>query len=283
VQYLQQSPATGPACDGWHGNTHNVTTGCIGSKPSRGSATITYAGRCRRREQDVAARGLQTGDKVTKSERLIFLINALAQGRTVVVNKLARECNVATRTIYRDLETLMQMDYPIVFRNNGYRLDGHARPVSRQLTPDELNLLLYCMKHNPLAADPFFSDTFRVILQSVDTLRGDGNSLVPRLFVIDPSYRADGLDGVIHKRIATFARAAFQRYKINLRLRSGRSLTDCAPLIVRFEEDQISFVVACLPDWEREEVRVDQVKKIELSKKKFRRRPSEIIRAQRNE
>lgn len=237
----------------------------------------------RRRGRQSRTGDSKRGDCVTKSERLIFLINTLASGQPIYVERTARECGVTGRTIYRDLESLAQMDYPIVYHNNGYRLDGDAKSVNRQLSQDEIDLLHYCLNHNPLAVDPYFRDTFRVILQSVNTRPHDGSSLARKLFVIDPSYRADGLDGVGHQHIATFARAAILRHKIDLRMRAGRKLSECVPLIVRFHRDSIRFVVACMPDWNREEVRVDQVKKVELLNKKFRRRPSEVIRAQRSE
>ncbi len=220
---------------------------------------------------------------MTKSERLVFLINRLARGRVIHVEKTAVECDVTPRTIYRDIEALTGMNYPISYHNNGYRMDGNVQTVNRQLGQEDLDLLEYGLANNPLSDDPLFRDHFRVILQSVSTLRPDRNSQAQKLFVFEPSYRARSMSVRQHQHIGQFASAALQRRRINVSLRSGRQIKNCIPLIARFNSIATNLIIACLPDWERQEVRLDQVRRIDISRHKFRRRPTENIRAQRGE
>lgn len=220
---------------------------------------------------------------MTKSERLVFLINRLARGRVIQVEKTAVECDVTPRTIYRDIESLTSMNYPIFYHNNGYRMDGDVKTVNRQLSQEDLDLLEYSLANCPLADDSFFRDQFRVILQSVSTLRPDKSTLAQKLFIFEPGNDRAALTRKQHQFIADFARAALQRHKINLSLRSGKLIKDCIPLLVRFGARGPRLVVACNSNWDREELKVTQVKRIDILRHKFRRRPTEIIRAQRSE
>ena len=58
---------------------------------------------------------------VTKTERLLFILNIFRVRKSAKIDDLAGECNVSRRTIYRDLQALIAMDIPI-YCNDGYNL-----------------------------------------------------------------------------------------------------------------------------------------------------------------
>ena len=58
---------------------------------------------------------------MTKAERLMFLVTMIRHRGTVLVREMADECGVSPRTIYRDMNSLIKLNFPLYYEN-GYRL-----------------------------------------------------------------------------------------------------------------------------------------------------------------
>jgi predicted DNA-binding transcriptional regulator YafY len=58
---------------------------------------------------------------VSKHDRLLQLLSMLRRRRRHSVKDLARECGVSVRTVYRDINTLSEANYPIYY-DSGYRM-----------------------------------------------------------------------------------------------------------------------------------------------------------------
>ena len=58
---------------------------------------------------------------MTKTERLMNLINLIKSREVVTVQDMSREFGISQRTVYRDLNTLSKMNIPVYYEN-GYRL-----------------------------------------------------------------------------------------------------------------------------------------------------------------
>jgi len=60
---------------------------------------------------------------MTKTERLLFIINLLKVKKTITFDKLLEKCRVSKRTLYRDIAFLSELNFPISYdKNKGYRL-----------------------------------------------------------------------------------------------------------------------------------------------------------------
>jgi predicted DNA-binding transcriptional regulator YafY len=76
--------------------------------------------------------------------RLLQLIVHLQTGRCPNARRLGELCEVSTRTIYRDLATLADAGFPVVYRpdRQGYRIDRGLFLQSPRLEERELLALL---------------------------------------------------------------------------------------------------------------------------------------------
>lgn len=85
--------------------------------------------------------------KYTRVHRLLKVLTCIQSGADWTPTRLARECAVAERTIYRDLKELEAVGIPIRFdaRTRRYRVEGDFFLPPVQLAPDEaLALVVLC-------------------------------------------------------------------------------------------------------------------------------------------
>lgn len=85
----------------------------------------------------------------------------LLQANPVVsVQRLCDLSGVSSRTIYRDIILLTRMNIPIYY-DNGYRLAQTNQLPIPEFDAGELELLSFCLTHNPLSGFPSFARRFR--------------------------------------------------------------------------------------------------------------------------
>lgn len=74
---------------------------------------------------------------MSKSDRLLLILNLLRSRRNLKAPNLAKECEVSERTIFRDIQALSQARVPVYFED-GYKLLTDAFLPPLNLTIDEL-------------------------------------------------------------------------------------------------------------------------------------------------
>lgn len=57
---------------------------------------------------------------MSKTDRLLFILNLIRSRRNLKARDLAKECEVSERTIYRDIMDLSSANIPIYF-DDGYK------------------------------------------------------------------------------------------------------------------------------------------------------------------
>jgi len=82
---------------------------------------------------------------MTKTERLLFILNIFRVRKAAKIEELADECNVSKRTIYRDLQALLAMDIPI-YCNDGYNLVEEISLPPLKFTRAEQEILGYSLR-----------------------------------------------------------------------------------------------------------------------------------------
>ncbi len=90
---------------------------------------------------------------MTKAERLLFLVNLFRVRRRISLEELARECEVSTRTIYRDIVSLSNLNVPIYY-DGGYRLTKGVSLPPLAFTREEQEIIGYCLRNSLLTKSP---------------------------------------------------------------------------------------------------------------------------------
>lgn len=87
---------------------------------------------------------------MAKYDRLLFILNLLRSRKNLTAARLAQECGVTERSIYRDLIALSQANVPIYF-DRGYKLasDNFLPPLNFDL--QEFRCLKTALDSSPLA------------------------------------------------------------------------------------------------------------------------------------
>ncbi len=214
---------------------------------------------------------------MTKAERLIYLVNMIRNRGTALVSEMASEYEVTQRTIYRDINSLLKLNFPLYY-DNGYRLAREVDFPFAGLSMEDVELICYSLRNNPLSRHPFFRRRFRVIEQNVQAKfhkrLGSGKG---SLFLFERKH-----DSIEKSRdsdiIARFLKAIHERRKIALTLvdsDAGRRI--CIPLAVRLRQSEPSLIVATEAKLVVEEP-IRNIEYLRLTDEKFTQRPLHLLR-----
>jgi predicted DNA-binding transcriptional regulator YafY len=86
---------------------------------------------------------------MTKAERLLYLINLIKSHPNLSSRELAEKCEVSERTIFRDLNSLASISFPIYY-DQGYKFLQGAFLPTLNLTDEELSALHFAFEFSPL-------------------------------------------------------------------------------------------------------------------------------------
>ncbi|MDH4157098.1 MAG: DeoR family transcriptional regulator [candidate division Zixibacteria bacterium] len=214
---------------------------------------------------------------MTKAERLIYLVNMIKNRGSVLVKDMAAECGVSDRTIYRDLNSLSRMNIPVYYQN-GYRLMRDTDVPFMDLSLEDMQLIRYCLRNNPLYGDPFFKGRFRIIDQKMlekekaHKKNGEGD-----FFIFDA--RTEPME---QKRgteiLSRFLMAVFERRKIAVRAGADNNPeTVYVPLAVRVRGNRPILILADNNKLSAVELDVDDIHDMRLTAETFDRRPTQLV------
>ena len=99
---------------------------------------------------------------MTKSERLLFIVNLFRVKKRVTLAELAQECEVSKRTIYRDLLSLSGLSIPVYF-DNGYRLAREISLPALNFSEDEQEIIGFSLRNSCLARSVHLKSKLRII------------------------------------------------------------------------------------------------------------------------
>jgi predicted DNA-binding transcriptional regulator YafY len=87
---------------------------------------------------------------MAKYDRLLYILNLLRSRRSLNARRLAEECRVTERSIYRDIISLSEANVPIYY-DNGYKLASGNFLPPLNFTLDEYACLMLALESSPLA------------------------------------------------------------------------------------------------------------------------------------
>ncbi len=214
---------------------------------------------------------------MTKAERLLFLSNLIRNRGPVFVEELASECEVSSRTIYRDINSLSRMNFPVYY-DNGYRLSRDTTSIGGVLSADDVDLICFALRNNVLAEYPFFKRKFSVIEQLLKTKVKQGKERQINLFQFERQGQKD-LTPQELRIISRFVEAAIERKKIRISTK-GKAKHDgtVIPVSVRRRPDATYLVQATDIHAPLEEILVTSITKIEITEERFPVRPIALLR-----
>jgi len=104
---------------------------------------------------------------MSKYDRLLYILNLLRSRRTLNARRLAEECQVTERSIYRDLISLSEANVPIYY-DRGYKLASSNFLPPLNFTFDEYTCLKLALDSSPLAKAGRKAETIRHIKAKID-------------------------------------------------------------------------------------------------------------------
>ncbi len=211
--------------------------------------------------------------KMSKYDRLLFILNLLRSRRNMNAAKIAEECGVTERTIYRDIIAISEANIPIYY-DNGYKYasDNFLPPLN--ISVDEYLTLTAALESSPLAELDHSKRILKAVKTKIEavlsrTVRKEkAHTPVPanvrirstaRINVEDKFYAAVE-EGIRQKRVLHLKYAAIE---------SGVKERDVEPYFMIFIERAFYFVAYCRLRKGLRTFRLDRIEGITVTDEKF--------------
>jgi hypothetical protein len=213
---------------------------------------------------------------MTKAERLIYLVNMIKNRGSVFVRDMAMECGVSDRTIYRDLNSLSRMNIPIYYQN-GYRLVRDTSVPFMDLSHDDMELIRYSLRSNPLFTNSFFKTKFRMIEQKILEKEKVGLTAVNKdLFIFDKRVEATEKSRG-SEILSRYLMAIFENRKIKIKTSGDEGFSTYIPVAIRIEQSKPELVLTDDNRRSTVEMPVEVIEDLKLADEKFGQRPTELL------
>jgi len=158
---------------------------------------------------------------MTKAERLLFLVNLFRVRRRISLEELAKECEVSTRTIYRDITSLSNLNVPIYY-DGGYRLTRGVSLPPLAFTRDEQEIIGYCLRYSPLSKSARLRGIIKNIeLKIMSTLKERKKGRLNTL-LIGADNSGEQFTPKQDKLIELFLKAYFGHYAVDVKIQGNR-------------------------------------------------------------
>ncbi|MEM6276738.1 MAG: YafY family protein [Pseudomonadota bacterium] len=160
---------------------------------------------------------------MSRSDRLIDLIQILRAGRRVRAEDLARELGVSLRTVYRDMEVLAASGIPVEgTRGLGYEITAAVTLPPLNLTQVELEALHLGLSVVGEGGDAELTDAARALSAKIDAVLPESRAEAPRGFGFAVYPFADVAHGFTHMPPLRSAIRARQKVRIEYDGRAGQ-------------------------------------------------------------
>jgi predicted DNA-binding transcriptional regulator YafY len=211
--------------------------------------------------------------KMSKYDRLLYILNLLRTRRNLNAASLAKECGVTERSIYRDIIALSEANVPIYY-DNGYKLatDNFLPPLNFDF--DEYNCLRMALESSPLAKTGKYAPLLKKVRAKIEanlpqSVKEKRRQTVQTthidIEVVDEEEKAERFYGVIEEAVSTF-RALELTYEALL---SGESSRIIEPYFIVFKGRAFYVVAFCRLRQDFRTFRLDRIKEVKLLTETF--------------
>ena len=215
---------------------------------------------------------------MSKSGRLLAILNLIRTHRSITADSLAEKCSVSERTIYRDLATLSDVGAPVYF-DNGYKLlPGFFLPPLN-LSVDEYLTFKVALLGSPLKSLKSQSANINSLIAKIDNAV---NSHVPeQLKRRRPTQQiavrnttdnrsADLTIRLLQKAVDNHSIVSFRYASVS----SGTALREVNPYFIVFRGRAWYLLAYCRRHKEIRTFRIDRISRVSFTDRNFDPDPS---------
>jgi predicted DNA-binding transcriptional regulator YafY len=212
---------------------------------------------------------------MAKYDRLFHILNLLRSRRSLSAKRLAEECQVTERSIYRDLISLSEANIPVYY-DKGYKLASENFLPPLSFTAEEYACLKLTLESSPLAKAGRKADTLRQIKAKIDcslsaaTREKNRAAVTTSHIEIDTTVAgraASRFYGALEQAVSDQVCVELEYDSIDHGL--TRRLVD--PYFIVFRRHAFYFVAFCRLREEFRTFRIDRVKKLTPTSQRFTR------------
>ncbi len=213
---------------------------------------------------------------MTKYDRLLYILNLLRSRRNLNAGRLAEECGVTERSIYRDILALSEANIPIYY-DNGYKLasDNFLPPLNFDY--DEYLFLRTALESSPLRLTDKYADMARKVQAKVEACLSE--SVLKRSKFTPIATHIDIASSLVQERGEQFysvvEQAATEGRCIEIEydsIHSGLNTRTVEPYFIIFKDRAFYFVAYCRLRSEFRTFRLDRILSVKLTDELFSRR-----------
>ncbi len=214
---------------------------------------------------------------MSKYDRMLHILNLLRTRRNMNAERLAEECGVTERSIYRDIISLSEMNVPI-FYDNGYKLasDNFLPPLNFSL--DEYNLLKLALESSPLIQTDKYREIYHGVRAKIESCLPD-KVREERKFQSDTTkidIAAGDESDTGEKYYSRLEKAISEERQIRLvyqSIRTGRTERTVDPYFIIFKGRAFYFVGYCHLREDFRTFRINRIVSLDVLDSRFTRDP----------
>ncbi len=213
---------------------------------------------------------------MSKYDRLLYILNLLRSRRTLNARRLAEECQVTERSIYRDIISLSEANVPIYY-DNGYKIASSNFLPPLNFNLEEYSCLRLALESSPLARAGAKSGLLRQICAKIDAGLSQATR-DNRMTELDIAHieiestqkreRGAKFYGDIEKAVSDQLCVKLEYMTIE----HGLTQRTVEPYFIVFRRHAFYFVALCQLRREFRTFRIDRIQKFEMTDKRFSRR-----------
>ncbi|MCX6831363.1 MAG: YafY family protein [candidate division Zixibacteria bacterium] len=212
---------------------------------------------------------------MTKSSRLLTVLNLIRSNRVMTTSQLARECAVTERTVYRDIQSLGEAGAPVYY-DKGYRLLGGAFLPPLNLTAGEYLVLRAAIQGSPLMEIKSYASELKSMTAKIDAaMNGQLSEHIRKQhsrMLLSPRMTADATRGDLTMRLLRQAIDGDIVLEINYHsVSSGEGVRPVDPYFIVFRGHAWYLLGYCHRHDEMRLFRIDRIYKITITKNLFER------------
>jgi predicted DNA-binding transcriptional regulator YafY len=213
---------------------------------------------------------------MTKYDRLLHILNLLRSRKSLNARRLAEECQVTERSIYRDLISLSEANVPIYY-DKGYKLASGNFLPPLNFTTEEYACLQLALESSPLARAGRKADTIRRIKAKIDCSLSDATKEKNRIQTPVPHIEIDTTvdDRNSTKHYGALEQAVSEQVSVDLEYDSiehGSTRREVDPYFIVFRRHAFYFVAFCHLRGDFRTFRIDRVRSLIPTGRRFARK-----------
>lgn len=212
---------------------------------------------------------------MTKSERLFYITQLVKHRAPITIKQIACECRVSERTIFRDVDSLSQLNVPIFHDpGKGYRLANSVDIRFGEIRSDDVELILFSLYHNPLIKSPFFKHRFMYLKEFLQQkFESSGTNKIDSFFLYDATY--NGFSEIHREKIIKFLFALYnQNYVVLTNKRDFIKTQSMIPIGIRFKGTGATFISYSEDSHSDCRIDIQDIEAISIAPSRFTHRPN---------